>query len=107
LSAGQAATEDDKVRICKRSYDILAGPTVGFPPEDIIFDPNILTIATGIEEHNRCVRGRRAAGQVAGRAGCGLMAVGWAAGRQVAGRRAAGRAAVYVHSCVCVACCGG
>ena len=49
---GQAATEDDKVRICKRSYDILVNK-VNFPPEEIIFDPNILTIATGIEEHNR------------------------------------------------------
>ena len=47
---GQAATESEKVRICKRSYDILM--EVGFPPEDIIFDPNILTIATGMEEHN-------------------------------------------------------
>jgi 5-methyltetrahydrofolate--homocysteine methyltransferase len=50
---GQAATEEDKVRICKRSYDILVGPKVGFNPVDIVFDPNILTIATGIEEHNR------------------------------------------------------
>ncbi|OQR99105.1 5-methyltretrahydrofolate-homocysteine s-methyltransferase [Achlya hypogyna] len=49
---GQAATEEEKVRICKRSYDLLVGPAVGFPPEDIIFDPNILTIATGMEEHN-------------------------------------------------------
>ena len=48
---GQAATEADKVRICRRSYDILVGE-VGFPPEDIIFDPNILTIATGMNEHN-------------------------------------------------------
>jgi 5-methyltetrahydrofolate--homocysteine methyltransferase len=48
---GQAADEENKVRICKRSYDILVNE-VGFPPEDIIFDPNILTIATGIEEHN-------------------------------------------------------
>ncbi|MBA3483417.1 MAG: methionine synthase [Pirellulales bacterium] len=48
---GQAATEDDKVRICKRAYEILTGE-VGFPPQDIIFDPNILTVATGIEEHN-------------------------------------------------------
>jgi 5-methyltetrahydrofolate--homocysteine methyltransferase len=40
-----------QVRICKRSYDILVNE-VGFPPEDIIFDPNILTIATGIDEHN-------------------------------------------------------
>ncbi|TMW57200.1 hypothetical protein Poli38472_003125 [Pythium oligandrum] len=48
---GQAATEEEKIRICKRSYDILV-EKVGFPPEDIIFDPNILTIATGMEEHN-------------------------------------------------------
>lgn len=48
---GQAATEAEKVRICKRSYDILVNE-VGFPPEDIIFDPNILTVATGMEEHN-------------------------------------------------------
>jgi 5-methyltetrahydrofolate--homocysteine methyltransferase len=48
---GQAATEDEKVRICKRAYDLLVGE-VNFPPEDIIFDPNILTVATGIEEHN-------------------------------------------------------
>tara|TARA_R110002049_G_scaffold2750_8_gene22179 strand:- start:104273 stop:107974 length:3702 start_codon:yes stop_codon:yes gene_type:complete len=48
---GQAADEDSKVRICKRAYDLLVGE-IGFPPEDIIFDPNILTVATGIEEHN-------------------------------------------------------
>lgn len=48
---GQAATEAEKIRICKRSYDMLVND-VGFPPEDIIFDPNILTIATGMEEHN-------------------------------------------------------
>ena len=48
---GQAATEDDKVRICKRAFDLLVGE-VNFPPEDIIFDPNILTVATGIDEHN-------------------------------------------------------
>ena len=48
---GQAATESEKVRICKRSYDILV-EKVKFPPEDIIFDPNILTIGTGLEEHN-------------------------------------------------------
>jgi 5-methyltetrahydrofolate--homocysteine methyltransferase len=48
---GQAATEDDKVRICKRAYELLTGE-IGFPPQDIIFDPNILTVATGIEEHN-------------------------------------------------------
>ena len=49
---GQAATKEDKVRICKRSYDILVNEPVCFPPEDIIFDPNVLTIGTGIEEHN-------------------------------------------------------
>ncbi|MCC9599637.1 methionine synthase [Stieleria sp. JC731] len=48
---GQAATEEDKVRICKRAYDLLVSQA-DFPPEDIIFDPNILTVATGIEEHN-------------------------------------------------------
>ena len=47
---GQAATEAEKVRICKRSYDILVNE-VRFPPEDIIFDPNVLTIGTGMEEH--------------------------------------------------------
>ena len=47
---GQAATESEKVRICKRSYDILVDE-VGFPPEDIVFDPNVLTIGTGMEEH--------------------------------------------------------
>ncbi|WP_304638459.1 methionine synthase [Pseudomonas sp.] len=48
---GQADTEARKIEICKRSYDILVNE-VGFPPEDIIFDPNIFAIATGIEEHN-------------------------------------------------------
>lgn len=48
---GQADTEDRKFEICKRSYDILV-QQVGFPPEDIIFDPNIFAIATGMEEHN-------------------------------------------------------
>ncbi len=48
---GQAADEANKVRICKRAYNILVNE-VGFPPEDIVFDPNILTVATGIEEHN-------------------------------------------------------
>ena len=48
---GQAATYDEKVRICERAYRILVDE-VGFPPEDIIFDPNILTVATGMEEHN-------------------------------------------------------
>ncbi len=48
---GQAADYDAKIRICERAYRILVDE-VGFPPEDIIFDPNILTVATGIEEHN-------------------------------------------------------
>jgi 5-methyltetrahydrofolate--homocysteine methyltransferase len=48
---GQAATRDEKVRICTRAYRLLA-ERIGFPAEDIIFDPNILTVATGIEEHN-------------------------------------------------------
>lgn len=47
---GQAASESEKVRICKRSYDILVNE-VRFPPEDIVFDPNVLTIGTGMEEH--------------------------------------------------------
>ncbi len=48
---GQAVTVEDKVRICQRAYKLLT-EEVGFPPQDIIFDPNILTVATGIEEHN-------------------------------------------------------
>jgi len=48
---GQAAGLEDKIRICERAYKILVDE-VGFPPEDIIFDPNILTVATGMEEHN-------------------------------------------------------
>lgn len=48
---GQADTVDRKFQICKRSYDILVNK-VGFPPEDIIFDPNIFAVATGIEEHD-------------------------------------------------------
>ena len=48
--AGQADTFARKTEICKRAYDLLLG--IGFPPEDIIFDPNIFAIATGIEEHN-------------------------------------------------------
>jgi 5-methyltetrahydrofolate--homocysteine methyltransferase len=48
---GQAATYPEKIRICERAYRILTDE-VGFPPEDIIFDPNILTVATGMEEHN-------------------------------------------------------
>ncbi|MGA3050063.1 MAG: methionine synthase [Terracidiphilus sp.] len=48
---GQAATYEDKIRVCERAYKILVNE-VGFPAEDIIFDPNILTVATGMEEHN-------------------------------------------------------
>jgi 5-methyltetrahydrofolate--homocysteine methyltransferase len=48
---GQAATYAEKIRICERAYRILVDE-VGLPPEDIIFDPNILTVATGMEEHN-------------------------------------------------------
>jgi len=48
---GQADTYQRKTEICQRCYDILVN-RVGFPPEDIIFDPNIFAIATGIEEHN-------------------------------------------------------
>jgi 5-methyltetrahydrofolate--homocysteine methyltransferase len=48
---GQADTFERKTTICKRAYDILT-KQVGFPPEDIIFDPNIFAIATGMEEHN-------------------------------------------------------
>jgi 5-methyltetrahydrofolate--homocysteine methyltransferase len=48
---GQADTAARKIEICQRAYSILT-EEVGFPPEDIIFDPNIFAIATGIEEHN-------------------------------------------------------
>jgi 5-methyltetrahydrofolate--homocysteine methyltransferase len=48
---GQAADRDSKVRICQRAYKLLT-ERVHFPPQDIIFDPNILTICTGMEEHN-------------------------------------------------------
>jgi 5-methyltetrahydrofolate--homocysteine methyltransferase len=48
---GQATEIERKFQICKRSYDLLVH-TVGFNPNDIIFDPNILTIATGYDEHN-------------------------------------------------------
>jgi 5-methyltetrahydrofolate--homocysteine methyltransferase len=48
---GQAASYEEKIRICERAYRILVDE-VGFPAEDIIFDPNILTVATGMEEHN-------------------------------------------------------
>lgn len=47
---GQADTKARKVEICERAYKLLMG--IGFPPEDIIFDPNIFAVATGIEEHN-------------------------------------------------------
>ena len=47
---GQADTKARKVEICARAYDLLTG--IGFPPEDIIFDPNVFAVATGIEEHN-------------------------------------------------------
>ncbi|RXR28779.1 methionine synthase [Sphingobium fluviale] len=47
---GQADTKARKVEICERAYNLLVG--IGFPPEDIIFDPNIFAVATGIEEHN-------------------------------------------------------
>ncbi|ATW03998.1 methionine synthase [Sphingorhabdus sp. YGSMI21] len=48
---GQADTRDRKVEICERAYKLLTG--IGFPPEDIIFDPNVFAIATGIDEHRR------------------------------------------------------
>ena len=48
---GQADSYERRIEICKRAYDILVDQ-VGFPAQDIIFDPNILTVATGIEEHN-------------------------------------------------------
>ncbi|WBO24565.1 methionine synthase [Sphingomonas abietis] len=47
---GQADTKDRKIEICERAYTLLMG--IGFPPEDIIFDPNVFAVATGIEEHN-------------------------------------------------------
>ena len=48
---GQADTKERKVEICNRAYKLLTG--IGFPPEDIIFDPNVFAVATGIEEHDR------------------------------------------------------
>ncbi len=48
---GQADTQQRKTQICARAYDILVNK-IGFPPEDIIFDPNIFAVATGMEEHN-------------------------------------------------------
>ncbi|MCJ8158152.1 methionine synthase [Sphingomonas sp. LaA6.9] len=47
---GQADTKERKIEICERAYKLLMG--IGFPPEDIIFDPNVFAVATGIEEHN-------------------------------------------------------
>ena len=48
---GQADTKERKVEICERAYKLLTG--IGFPPEDIIFDPNVFAVATGIDEHRR------------------------------------------------------
>ncbi|WP_454796324.1 methionine synthase [Novosphingobium lindaniclasticum] len=48
---GQADTRERKIEICSRAYQLLTG--IGFPPEDIIFDPNVFAVATGIEEHDR------------------------------------------------------
>ncbi|MFM6829374.1 MAG: dihydropteroate synthase, partial [Novosphingobium sp.] len=48
---GQADTKERKVEICARAYKLLTG--MGFPPEDVIFDPNVFAVATGIEEHDR------------------------------------------------------
>lgn len=48
---GQADSYERKIEVCERSYKLLT-ERVGFPPEDIIFDPNVLTVATGMEEHN-------------------------------------------------------
>ena len=48
---GQADSFERKIAVCKRAYDLLV-EKVGFPPQDIIFDPNVLTVATGMEEHN-------------------------------------------------------
>ncbi len=47
---GQADTMERKIEICARAYDLLMG--IGFPPEDIIFDPNVFAVATGLEEHD-------------------------------------------------------
>lgn len=52
---GQAASREDKIRICERAYGLLVNQA-GFPPEDIIFDPNVLAIATGMAEHNNFAR---------------------------------------------------
>ncbi len=50
MSRGQADTYEKRISICKRAYDLLVN-TVHFPPQDIIFDPNIFPVATGIDEH--------------------------------------------------------
>src|SRR3546814_8509843 len=52
---GQAEAAERKADICERAYRLLVDPVV-FPPEDIIFDPNIFAVATGIEEHNDYAR---------------------------------------------------
>src|ERR1043166_1802238 len=52
---GQADTVERKVSICERAYRLLVDE-VGFPPEDIVFDPNVLAVATGIEEHDEFAR---------------------------------------------------
>ncbi len=52
---GQAETVEQKVKVCERAFRLLT-EAVGFPPEDIIFDPNIFAVATGIEEHNDYAR---------------------------------------------------
>jgi cobalamin-dependent methionine synthase I len=73
---GQADTRERKVEICCRAYDLLMG--IGFPPEDVIFDPNVFAVATGIEEHDRYAldfieatrESRRAARMSISRAGC-------------------------------------
>ncbi len=53
---GQADTVERKVAICERAYRLLV-EQVGFSPEDIVFDPNVLAVATGIEEHNEFAQG--------------------------------------------------
>jgi 5-methyltetrahydrofolate--homocysteine methyltransferase len=52
---GQATSVDRRVAICGRAYDLLVGE-VGFPPEDLVFDPNVLAVATGMEEHDDYAR---------------------------------------------------
>ena len=47
MGLNRDGTYEEKVRICKRSNDWMVGPKIGFPPEDIIFDPNMLTVASG------------------------------------------------------------